>query len=82
MSAFVTSCQGHRSNTEYPRAGRLRPSRRVPGLQELENRMLLSGGPTIYTVDSTGDTGSGTGTTGDLLYAVNQANANQTPPAA
>ena len=59
--------------------GRLRPSRRVPGLQELENRMLLSGGPTIYTVDSTGDTGSGTGTTGDLLYAVNQANANPNP---
>ena len=32
----------------------------------LEGRILLSGNPTIYTVDMTTDTGAGSGTTGDL----------------
>jgi hypothetical protein len=32
--------------------------------------------PTIYTVDATTDTGAGSGTTGDLLYCINEANAN------
>ena len=45
-------------------------------LEGLENRTLLSGGPTIFTVDLTTDTGTGSGTTGDLLYCITQANAN------
>ena len=37
---------------------------------------LLSGSPTIYTVDLTSDTGTGSGATGDLRYCITQANAN------
>ena len=40
----------------------------------LEDRLLLSG--QIYTVDATTDTGAGSGTSGDLRYAITQANAN------
>jgi hypothetical protein len=56
-----------------------RRSNRYRGLwssEPLEARVLLSGGPTIYTVDAITDTGAGSGTTGDLLYCVEQANAN------
>ncbi len=46
-------------------------------LEQLEGRVLLSGSPTIYTVDLTSDTGTSTSTdAGDLLYCVTQANAN------
>jgi hypothetical protein len=45
-------------------------------LEGLENRTLLSGSPTIYTVDLTSDTGTGSDNKGDLLYCINQANAN------
>ena len=45
-------------------------------LEGLEARILLSGSPTIYTVDLTSDNGTGSGTTGDLLYCISQANAN------
>ena len=46
-------------------------------LEGLEGRVLLSGSPTIYTVDLTSDTGTSTSTdAGDLLYCVTQANAN------
>ena len=46
-------------------------------LEGLEDRILLSGSPTIYTVDLTSDTGTSTGTdAGDLLYCITQANAN------
>ena len=31
---------------------------------------------TLYTVNATTDTGVGSGTTGDLLYCIDQANAN------
>jgi hypothetical protein len=40
----------------------------------LEDRVLLAA--TIYTVNAITDTGAGSGTTGDLRYAINQANAN------
>jgi hypothetical protein len=46
----------------------------------LEHRVLLSGTPTVYTVDALSDTGAGLGTTGDLLYAVRQADADTTNP--
>ena len=41
----------------------------------------MSGGPTDYAVDLTTDSGptsagSGSGTTGDLRYCINQANSN------
>ena len=40
----------------------------------LEERVLLTG--LTYTVDQTTDTGAGSGTSGDLRYAITQANAN------
>ena len=46
-------------------------------VESLELRTLLSS--TVYTVDSITDTGAGTGTTGDLLYCVTQANFDPNP---
>ncbi len=48
-------------------------------LEGLEARVLLSGGPTDYLVDLTTDAGTGSNGTGDLLYCINQANANSNP---
>ncbi len=60
-----------------------RPDRRRDGSrrrawlpESLEGRVLLSGNPTVYTVDLTSTNGTGTGTTGDLVYVLGQANAN------
>ena len=57
-----------------------------PVLGWLEARTLLSGNPTYYTVNLTSDTGAGSGTdvntgnpSGDLLWAIEQANANTNP---
>jgi hypothetical protein len=54
-----------------------------PALGWLEPRTLLSGNPTYYTVNLTSDTGASSGTdattgdpSGDLLWAITQANAN------
>ncbi len=38
-----------------------------------------SGSPTHYTVDLTGDTGMGSGSTGDLRYVIGQADVNTNP---
>ena len=61
-----------------PRHGR-KPSsprrrRRLWALEGLEDRVLLAA--TLYTVNAITDTGAGSGTTGDLLYCIDQANAN------
>ncbi|WP_442404980.1 choice-of-anchor Q domain-containing protein [Mycobacterium sp.] len=46
-------------------------------VEGLEDRLLLSGSPTTYTVDLTSDSGASTGAfAGDILYCVTQANAN------
>ena len=45
-----------------------------PAVERVEHRTLLSGN--LYTVTNTGDTGSGSGSIGDLRYCVNAANAN------
>ena len=45
-------------------------------LEALEDRLLLSGSPTIYTVNSTGNGTTGTGDSGTLPYVIGQANAN------
>jgi hypothetical protein len=45
-------------------------------LERLEHRVLLSGSPTVYTVTDTSDNNTGSGTSGDLLYCITQANAN------
>ena len=45
-------------------------------LEGLEDRLLLSGSPTIYTVNSTGNGTTGTGDSGTLPYVIGQANAN------
>jgi hypothetical protein len=55
---------------------RARRSRRLWVLEGLEDRVLLSGSPTIYTVNSTGNGTTGTGDSGTLPYVVGQANAN------
>jgi hypothetical protein len=53
-------------------AGRRWPRRRIrPTVMALEERTLLS----TYTVNSTGDTGTGSGLVGDLRYCITQANA-------
>ena len=50
--------------------------RRTLRMESLEDRMLLSGGPTIYAVTDT----SGLVTdTGSLVFAINEANANPNP---
>jgi hypothetical protein len=50
--------------------------RRISVLEALEPRTLLTGSPTIFTVDLTSDAGTGSDNKGDLLYCVAQANAN------
>ena len=61
-----------------PQPDRCRASRgRRSWLPEsLEGRVLLSGNPTVYTVDLTSANGSGTGSSGDLVYVIGQANSN------
>ncbi len=56
-----------------PKRSSLR-GRRLWVVEGLENRVLLAA--TVYTVNATTDTGAGSGTTGDLLYCIDQANAN------
>ncbi len=45
-------------------------------VESLEDRLLLSGNPTIFTVNSTGNSTTGTGDSGTLPYVIGQANAN------
>src|SRR5271170_6293715 len=61
---------------DQPRSGRgtveARKRRRMqPTLLALEGRQLLS----TFTVNSTGDSGSGSGLVGDLRYCITQANS-------
>ena len=65
---------------------RARRRQRVWVPEGLESRTLLSGNPTYYTVDLTTDIGANSGTdtntgdqSGDLLWAISQANANTNP---
>ena len=67
---------------------RARRNRQLWALEGLEGRVLLSGSPTYYTVNLTSDTGAASGTdaypvtgapSGDLLWAITQANANTNP---
>ena len=55
---------------------RNRRGRRPWRLEGVENRLLLAGGPTIYTVNANTDIGAGSGTVGDLLFCITQANSN------
>jgi hypothetical protein len=59
-----------------PNKERARHRRRHCVLEGLEGRTLLSGSPTVFTVDLTSDNGTGSGTTGDPLYCITHANAN------
>jgi len=51
---------------------RKKPPRARPTLEALEDRWV----PSTFTVNSTGDTGTGSGLTGDLRYCIGQANAD------
>ena len=60
--------------------------RRRWALEALAGRALLSGNPTYYTVNLTSDTGTTSGTdsstgtlSGDIQWAVDQANTNDNP---
>ena len=74
----------HRSTSRARQQARARRRRRLWALEGLEGRVLLSGNPTYYTVNLTSDTGASSGTddthgghpSGDLLWAITQANAN------
>ena len=55
---------------------RTRRVRRLVMLDGLENRLLFSGGPTVYTVNSTGNATSGSGDSGTLPYVIGQADLN------
>jgi len=66
-------------SASHRQRSRGRRARRLWRLEGLEDRVLLANNPTIYTVDFTSDTGMGTGNAGDLLYVINQANANPNP---
>ncbi len=48
-------------------------------LEGLEDRLLLSGGPTIYTVNSAGGGISGSGDSGTLPYVIGLANNDPNP---
>jgi hypothetical protein len=55
---------------------RVRHATRFSGLEGLEDRRLLSGNPTVYTVT---DASGSTGDTGSLPYAIREANFNTNP---
>jgi Bacterial Ig-like domain (group 3) len=57
------------------RHARNRSGKRTIGLEALEDRRLMSGA-TVYTVNSTSSSSTGTGDSGTLPYIVGQANAN------
>jgi hypothetical protein len=77
MAFFKWDCfRGHaggRSTAIRRDRPRRRAGHRVGGLERLEDRALLSG---LYTVNSLGDVGAGSGLSGDLRYCITQADSN------
>ena len=63
----------HRSTIRVSQQARARRRRRLWALEGLEDRVLLSGNPTVYTVTDTSDSVTDTGS---LPYAITEANAN------
>ncbi len=83
MLPHLSTLRGGSSSRIQAHARRRR--QRPWALEGLEGRVLLSGNPTTYTVNLTSDTGASSGTdayptagtpSGDLLWAITQANAN------
>ncbi|MGO9468832.1 MAG: choice-of-anchor Q domain-containing protein [Isosphaeraceae bacterium] len=68
---------GLRSQTSRGRAD-ARRRRKHWAIENLEDRLLLSGSPNIYTVTSTSNSTTGTGTSGALPYLIGLANGNTT----
>ncbi len=68
----LSECRPRERRRAGSRGGRRRGRAWAP--EGLEDRVLLSG--LTYTVNQTTDTGAGSGTSGDLRYAITQANAN------
>ena len=75
-----TGLQG--SNLKSQSRGARRRGRQNWSVEGLEERVLLASNPTIYVVDLTSDTGTGTGNAGDLLYASIRPMPTRTPRAA
>ena len=75
MTLNRLSLRESRRQLKY-RQGRAIHVWRASILEGLEGRVLLSGTPTLYTVNSTGSGSSGTGTSGTLPYVIGLANAN------
>jgi hypothetical protein len=62
------------------RAPRRRPRNLRPSvLEALEDRVLMAGNPTAYTVNLLSDDGTGSGRAGDIAYVLSQANADPNP---
>ena len=74
--ALIDTVWSRRSPHREAPHRRTRRSKRLRVLEALEDRLLLSGGPTVYTVNAITDIGAGSGTAGDLLYCITQANSN------
>jgi hypothetical protein len=72
LYALKTKSQSHSNGA----GERHRRNRRSFGLERLEDRMMLSGGPTVFTVTDTSDLITDTGS---LVFAIKQANANPNP---
>jgi Glycosyl hydrolases family 18 len=71
---------GWNTKSQASRCGsRGRRGLRPWALEGLEDRVLLSGSPTNYKVNSIGNSPVGSGTTGDLPYVINLANTNPNP---
>ncbi len=69
----------NRKSAPKTRASGSRRGYRPRVLEGLEVRALRSGTPTVYSVNTTSSVDVGSGSTGALLYAIDQANANSNP---
>ncbi len=83
MSFHLSSARRSTNRIQHQIPCRFRRRRRLWVPESLEERVLLLGNPTYYTVNLTTDTGASSGTdattgnpSGDLLWAITQANAN------
>jgi hypothetical protein len=78
MSRLIRRLFDHAARTIHPRRRRLRTAAALKArllLSPLEDRAV----PATFTVNALTDTGTGSGTSGDLRYCINQSNAMTGP---